>query len=111
MSAHFFIDRAGSADSDDWHVPTGTLQWALEVIAEHVRDPGLRDELVGLAAFRPGMVVLSNFGEENAADIVRVIRGPLAETAAEHKSEELHEMIDELAGMATRWEERRQQGS
>lgn len=54
MSAHFFIDRAGSSDSEDWHVPKGTLQWALEVIAEHVRVPGLRDELVGLAEFRPG---------------------------------------------------------
>lgn len=55
--------------------------------------------------------MLSDFGEENAADIVRVILGPLAETAAAHKSEELHEMIDELVGMAARWAERRQQES
>ncbi|GAA0256162.1 hypothetical protein GCM10010492_66320 [Saccharothrix mutabilis subsp. mutabilis] len=37
--------------------------------------------------------------------------GRRALTAAAHKSEELHEMFDELAGMAARWEERRQQES
>lgn len=106
MSKHFWIDRKGATEFEDWNVSRSTFEWTLAVIAEHVQDSELSEQLKVTLTKGYGEIALSYFTEEQAAEIVRVIMGPLV-AATQDREPELRVMIDDLVDMARRWSEHR----
>ncbi|WP_439660433.1 hypothetical protein ACSHWB_02330 [Lentzea sp. HUAS TT2] len=102
MSSHLFIGE------DCWNQSSGSVGWALDVIAGHVTNEAVAAEL---RAFSSGLVFVEDFGRtygaEASEEIVHVIRTKLRAAALAEPEGEAREytveIVDELVAMAERW--------
>jgi hypothetical protein len=102
VSSHLFIGDYC------WNHSSGTVCWALEVIADHVTNEAAAAEL---RAFSSGLIFVENFGRsygaEVAEEIVRVIRTKLRAAALAEPDRKARDHLvaraDELIEMAERW--------
>lgn len=111
MSGIFNLDWPDFPDRDyeTWNPSRAAMLWAVEVCADHVRDERLAVSLREIVAGEYGYFGLSFYDQEQAAEIVRVIRADLkaateaVQPIAEPRNAIIHAVVDELIGMADRW--------
>lgn len=112
MSGIFNLDRPdspGNHDHETWYPSRGAMLWAIEVCADHVRDEQLAVSLRELVDGGYGYFGLSFYNQEQAAEIVRVIRTELkaateaVQPIAEPRNALIHSMVDDFIEMADRW--------
>ncbi|GLY53263.1 hypothetical protein [Lentzea sp. NBRC 102530] len=102
MSSHLFIG------DHCWNQSSGTVRWALDVIADHVTHPGAVAEL---REFSGGLIFVEDFGRsfgpEVSEQIVEVIRTRIRPAALAEPEGEVRDytvrVADELVEMANRW--------
>ncbi|MFS8095944.1 hypothetical protein LFM09_02290 [Lentzea alba] len=102
MSGIFVIDREDGpwgAEAEMWDAPRGVFFWAVETIAERVRDEELAALLREFLAGGYGWLALTCYTPEQATEIVRVIREELRSAA----DAGLREIVDDLVAIADRW--------
>lgn len=96
-------------ESETWDAPRGVFCWAVDTIAERVRDEELAGLLREFLAGGYAWLALTYYTPEQATEIVRVIREELQSAAdaefppAQPRSAWLREIIDDLVGIADRW--------
>ncbi|MFD4674716.1 hypothetical protein ACFWNN_33680 [Lentzea sp. NPDC058450] len=100
MSRDFFVDRAGTWYGKIWNASHGVYSWVLERIAEHTTNPAVAEVLREHADH--SMFSLTWYPEEYAAEIVRVILGPLRDDLA-GETEYVRSLVLELVAMAEGW--------
>ncbi|MET9229431.1 hypothetical protein [Lentzea sp. NPDC003310] len=111
MSGIFNLDWPDFPDRDyeTWNPTRGAMLWAVEVCADRVRDEWLAGSLREIVDGGYGYFGLGFFTQQQAAEIVRVIRTDLkaateaVQPIAEPRNALIHVMVDELIGMADRW--------
>ncbi|WP_037320028.1 hypothetical protein [Amycolatopsis orientalis] len=108
MSGDIYLDTAEPSHPDFWwNASSGVIGWVIDVLIEHVTDPGLKAELVeyrGITLFGVGLF------EERAPELVRVLRTELyaaaeSAVAAGGLADWMLPRIAELARYADWWAE------
>ncbi|KJK44981.1 hypothetical protein UK23_27760 [Lentzea aerocolonigenes] len=103
MSSDFFVGRAGTWYSPIWNASFGVFDWVLERIADLTADPGVEAAVRDALGHHFKMFDLSWYPDEQAAEIVRVILGPLREELP-GENEIVRGRVAELITMAEGWE-------
>lgn len=112
MSGIFVIDREDGPfgyESEMWDAPRGVFFWAVDTIADRVRDEELAGLLREFLAGGYAWLALTYYTPAQATEIVRVIREELRSAAdadfppSEPNNAGLREIIDDLVGMTDRW--------
>ncbi|MET9229436.1 hypothetical protein [Lentzea sp. NPDC003310] len=102
MSSDFTVDRAGTWYGPTWNTSSGLFSWVLERIAALTEDEAVEAAVREHFAEPSGMFFLSWYPDEQGAEMVRVILGPLRdELAAE--TPDVRASVEELVAMAEGW--------
>lgn len=104
MSSDFTVDRAGTWYGPSWNASSGVFSWVLERIAAHAEDSTVAEAMRKHLADHDGMFFLTWYSEQQAAEIVRVIVGPLREDLS-GETESVRSQVSELIAMAEGWAE------
>ncbi|MEJ2851809.1 MULTISPECIES: hypothetical protein [unclassified Saccharothrix] len=106
MSASFFLNRPGDHPDEtfSWDATSGAASWVIYFIADRVRD----QEVAAFLRETPTLIfALAKFDDEQAADIVRIIREdmlPAAEAvSAAHPDNYLALFVRDLVEGTIRW--------
>ncbi|MET8763646.1 hypothetical protein [Lentzea sp. NPDC004782] len=104
MSNDFTVDRAGTWYGPSWNASSGVFSWVLERIAAHTQDSTVAAAMRKHLADHDAMFFLTWYSEQQAAEIVRVILGPLREDLS-GETESVRAQVSELVAMAEGWAE------
>jgi hypothetical protein len=104
MSSDFTVDRAGTWYGPSWNASYGIFSWVLERIAAHTTDSAVAEAMRKHLAGHDGMFFLTWYSEQQAAEIVRVIVGPLREDLP-GETESVRTRVSELIALAEGWAE------
>ncbi|MET9633881.1 hypothetical protein ABZX92_41155 [Lentzea sp. NPDC006480] len=104
MSSDFTVDHAGTWYGPTWNASYGLFSWVLERIAAHTADSTVAQAMREHLADHDGMFFLTWYSEQQAAEIVRVITGPLREDLP-GETESVRTRVAELIALAKGWAE------
>lgn len=104
MSSDFFVDRDGTWYCPIWNTSHGVHTWVLERIADLTEDAAVEEAVRERLDHPSSMFALSWFPSEQAAEMVRVIVGPLRDELRD-ETPYVRASVEELIAMAEGWAE------